>query len=365
MRWPIGVAIAGILSGLPCRAAAQFLTTIDANVANATYDGYLTSAVYTVAPAVVFGLGPIRAGADGAYSEFESGHGSGIVGVNALGGTKIYGPLYWELGTEGTALWYRSNPPVVSGDFTPRLRLDRGPFKAWVGGAFGSSDNDSLHGSFVDRAEAGLSYALPHVTPVFTIATTHAGHAQYTDVDAAIQSELGRFSVIATGGHRAGTLLGGSASWLSAELHVTLTSNVAFVFAGGSYPVDLVRGTPGARFISAGFRLSQPFGVHQTSMGTVLRYSNNSSDVLADARTLRFTAQANAHVELMADFTDWRPMSMIEIRPGLYQVTLREAIRSGPHRVNLRVDNGDWSVPKELPPVVDDFGGKAGALVVP
>jgi hypothetical protein len=375
VRWLAGVALV-VLSGLPTRGAAQVFTSLEANAANATYDAYQSSAVYTLAPSVAFAGGPLRAGLDGAFSVFETGHSSGVLDLNAAGGAKLYGPLRWELGGDGTALWYRSNPAVLSGVVTPRLLFDRGPFFAWVGGAAGSTDNDSVsasdpgraaqrqRGSFVSSVDGGLSYALPHITPTLTIATTRAGVAHYTDVGGTIQSELGPLSLNATAGRRTGALLGGFATWFNAEMRVTVTSNLSFVLSGGSYPVDLVRGAPGAHFIGVGLRYAQSFRVRPRPMGTV-RYNNGSNDVLADPRTLRFSARPNAHVELMADFTDWQPVLMTEIRPGLYQARLPDAIRSGPHRVNIRVDNGDWEVPTELPPVTDDFGGTAGSLVVP
>jgi hypothetical protein len=363
VRWLAGVALV-VLSGLPTRGAAQVFTSLEANAANATYDAYQSSAVYTLAPSVAFAGGPLRAGLDGAFSVFETGHSSGVLDLNAVGGAKLYGPLRWELGGDGAALWYRSNPAVLSGVVTPRLRFDRGPFVAWVSGAAGSTDNDGIVGSFVSRIDGGLSYALPHITPALTIATTRAGVAHYTDFGGAIQSELGPLILNATAGTRTGALLGGFATWFNAEMRVTVTQNLSFVLSGGSYPVDLVRGAPGAHFIGVGLRFAQAFRVSPRAMGTV-RYNSGSNDVLADPRTLRFSAKPNARVELMADFTDWQPVPMTEIRPGLYQATLRDAIRSGPHRVNIRVDQGDWVVPSELPPVIDDFGGTAGSLVVP
>jgi hypothetical protein len=365
VRWLIAIAVVGILCGLPSRAAAQVLASVDASVSSATYDQFAPSAVYTVAPSVAFAGGPLRLGLDGAFSEFETGHLSGLITLGSAVGAKIYGPLRWELAGEGSALWYRSNPAVVTGLVTPRLRVDQGSFSAWAGGGVGGT-NIRLPGSFVSRVDEGMSYALPHVTSTFTIASNRVGIYHYTDVGGAIQSELGRFGLNAAGGTRSGALLGGVATWGVAEARATVVSGVAIILAAGSYPADLVRGAPGYHFIGIGVRLSDAFRVRRPSL-TTGRYSalNGASDVMPDARTLRFTAPANAHVEIMADFTSWQPMPMIEVQPGLFQVTLADALRSGPHRVNIRVDNGDWSVPRELPPVVDDFGGKAGALVVP
>ena len=355
------------LSGFPSRGTAQLFASVDANVSSATFDTYLPSAVYTLAPSIVFSGGPIRCGLDGAFSEFETGHTSGILELSSVVGTKIYGPLRWELGVEGSTLWYRSNPAVLSGELVPRLHVDHGPFDAWVGGALGSTDNDSIVGSFVSRLDAGIAYASPYVTPFVTVATTRAGIAHYSDFGGGLQGELGRFGVSAVAGTRTGALLGGVATWFNAEVRVTVVDRVSLVLNGGSYPVDLVRGAPGAHFIGGGVRVSDAFRVSRRPSLPTVRYEalNHTNDVMPDTRTLRFTAPPNAHVEIMADFTEWKPMAMTEVRPGLYQATIPDGLRSGLHRVNIRIDNGDWSVPAELPPVVDDLGGTAGSLVVP
>jgi hypothetical protein len=366
VRWLTRVALVASVCGYPSRAAAQLFTSLDANAARATYDGYLASGVFTLAPTVTYADRGLRLGVDGAFSEFETGHTSAIVDATAGIGGPIAGRLRWDLGGEGAELWYRSTPPVLSGVITPRLRIDQGPFAAWVAGAVGSTDNDSVFGQFVGRGEIGGLVALPHVTPSITLSTTRAGVAHYTDLQSVIQSEYGRFAVSATVGTRSGVLLGGVASWFNAEARMTLFDGVALVIAGGSYPADLVRGAPGAHFIGGGLRVSDTFRLRKRSPA-VARYDalNGVTDVLVDARTLRFTAPAKATVEIMADFTGWQPVPMVEVKPGVYQVTLTDPVAPGPHRVNLRVNHGDWGVPRELPPITDDFGGTAGSLVVP
>jgi hypothetical protein len=366
VRWLTRVALAVSVCGLPCRAAAQLFTSLDANAARATYDGYLASGVFTLAPAATYADHGVRLGLDGAFSEFETGHTSAMVDATAGVGGPIASHIRWDLGGEGTELWYRSTPPVLSGIISPRLRFDQGPFGAWVAGAVGSTDNDSVFGQFVGRGEAGAVVALPHVTPSVTLSTTRAGVAHYTDFQGAVQSEYGRFGISATAGTRSGALLGGVASWFNAEARVTVFDGVALVIAGGSYPADLVRGAPGAHFIGGGLRVSDAFQLRKRPPAAA-RYGSldGVSDVLVDARTLRFVAPANASVEIMADFTGWRPVPMVEVQPGVYHVTLDEPLSSGPHRVNIRVNHGDWGVPRELPPVTDDFGGTAGSLVVP
>jgi len=52
------------------------------------------------------------------------------------------------------------------------------------------------------------------------------------------------------------------------------------------------------------------------------------------------------------------------VRAGRDEWRMAIAIAPGVHRVNLRVNDGPWSVPPGLTPVRDDFGGEVGLLVV-
>jgi len=38
---------------------------------------------------------------------------------------------------------------------------------------------------------------------------------------------------------------------------------------------------------------------------------------------------------------------------------------AGAHRIAVRVNGGPWRAPRGLAPVNDDFGGKAGVVVIP
>ena len=69
-----------------------------------------------------------------------------------------------------------------------------------------------------------------------------------------------------------------------------------------------------------------------------------------------------ARVELMADFTDWNPV-VLE-RDGDVWRTER-TVSAGLHRIALRVDDGEWIAPANLPHVNDDLGGVVGLITVP
>jgi len=67
-------------------------------------------------------------------------------------------------------------------------------------------------------------------------------------------------------------------------------------------------------------------------------------------------------VEMMADFTDWAPISLTAVG-DLFQRAM--AVAPGAHRVVVRVDGGAWRPAVNTPAVDDDLGGRVGLLVVP
>ena len=68
-------------------------------------------------------------------------------------------------------------------------------------------------------------------------------------------------------------------------------------------------------------------------------------------------------VELMADFTDWEPVSMAQLPNGDW--TIERILAPGTHHVAIRVNGGPWASPPNLPRVSDEFGGEVGLLIVP
>jgi hypothetical protein len=280
------------------------------------------------------------------------------VGANGAFGRPIAGILRWEVAAEGSSIWYRSFPVVYSGVIEPRLRLDGSRLGAWISGGAGATSGDSIGGHGVYRGEGGAWWRSRFLVASASIAATQAGALQYNDAQGELRGEWRWLSATVAGGTRIGDRLGGVASWLNAEARVAVTGGVSLIVAGGGYPPDLIRATPGVRFISASIRLSQPVATHA-------RVAIVPTPALRGRRTLRFTAPHGATVELMADFTDWHPIPMREVSPGVFEATLPMSLVPGGHRVNIRIDGGQWGAPTELPSVSDEFGGTAGALVVP
>lgn len=81
------------------------------------------------------------------------------------------------------------------------------------------------------------------------------------------------------------------------------------------------------------------------------------------AAVLTLRRPGAASVEVMGDFTDWRPVAMAPALGDVWSLTI--AIPAGVHQINLRVDGGPWTVPPGLPRADDEFGGEVGVLVAP
>jgi len=70
-------------------------------------------------------------------------------------------------------------------------------------------------------------------------------------------------------------------------------------------------------------------------------------------------------VEIMADFTDWEPVSLTRTASSEREWSVALPLSAGSHRLAVRIDGGGWVVPPNLPRVADEFGGEVGLLTVP
>jgi hypothetical protein len=141
----------------------------------------------------------------------------------------------------------------------------------------------------------------------------------------------------------------------------------------GNYPADLLQRIPAARFVSLSVRLPSRSRFprrddHLTPMtqpvvpsdGVILRIS--SADSARAPRVIRVRAPASERLEIMADFTEWEPVTLVRTPAGVWEITI--AVPPGPHRLNVRLDGGDWVVPTNVARVTDEFGGVVGLVLV-
>ncbi|HKP15675.1 MAG TPA: glycogen-binding domain-containing protein [Gemmatimonadaceae bacterium] len=124
-------------------------------------------------------------------------------------------------------------------------------------------------------------------------------------------------------------------------------------------PPDWVRGADAAQWIAVGMRFYEP----RPATARAARVRPVVAVVSGDTeRRVRVLAPGARTVEVMADFTEWTPVSLTKGRDafeGTFSMT------PGTHRLVVRIDGGAWRPAANTPAVDDDLGGRVGLLVVP
>ena len=124
-------------------------------------------------------------------------------------------------------------------------------------------------------------------------------------------------------------------------------------------PPDWVRGADAAQWVAVGMRFYEP----RPATVRAARVRPVVTVVSGDAqRRIRVVAPGARRVELMADFTEWTPVSLTAERDA-FEGTFE--LSPGTHRLVVRIDGGEWRPAANTPAVDDDLGGRAGLLVVP
>jgi hypothetical protein len=124
-------------------------------------------------------------------------------------------------------------------------------------------------------------------------------------------------------------------------------------------PPDWVHGTDATRWIAIGLRFYEPrpSSARAARIRPLLVVGASGS-----AREVRVRARGARTVELMADFTEWAPVTL---SPAGDDFVRTLPLAAGSHRVLVRVNGGPWRPAANTPAVDDDLGGRVGLLVVP
>jgi hypothetical protein len=187
---------------------------------------------------------------------------------------------------------------------------------------------------------------------------------QYADVESTVYWSRGALALDGLLGTRLSTTYGQRSTWGRAQASWALGQQFALVAAGGTRAPEPAIGRMGGNFFSLGVRLaSAPWIAHVLHPGA--RSSASSFGVRADGQTrvIYVHAPAARTIELMADFTDWQPVEMRHASNDEWELAMH--IAPGSHRVNIRVDGGEWKAPPGAGTVQDEFNGVVGLVVVP
>jgi hypothetical protein len=195
--------------------------------------------------------------------------------------------------------------------------------------------------------------------------------AAYADISSVWQHEQSILTVALVGGLRAGFRgVSSMDGWGSATADAWVAPRVALVGALGRALGDVVRGVPPTRYATVSLRvalqpratpLGRPSSTAPRGARLVVAKGGDSS-----GHAIEVQVDSASSVEIMADFTSWQPVALSRAAGAGADVwRLERSLEPGPHRIAVRIDGGEWSVPSNLPRVSNGFGGMVGVITVP
>jgi cytochrome c5 len=222
-----------------------------------------------------------------------------------------------------------------------------------------------------------------NVSLVGNVTSTWLEGHHILDLEGAARWTSPRFELEARAGGRAvgsGVLEDGTTEnrlWAEASATMRIAPRFSFLVSGGSYPSDPVRRALGAKYASAGIRVafggadrSEPMTVPAQLLAAVRAHEKASTSPAArleivrtgEMHVLRVHAASANNIDVTGDFTDWEPRSMKKTGDGVWEIEI--SLPPGVHRLNIRIDEGEWLVPAGARPEQGDFGGMVGVVVI-
>lgn len=389
---------AAVLAGLasPHLATAQALSSsLDVGIASGNAFAGAAPSALLLQPAIRWDHPNTSVSAQASWLASPTAHMDGDASVSGRYYSPALGNFRLELGaaaerTAGPDVIRPSN--ALQGDVSVSYAFGSGGL--WLGTAHRASSIDSLPGqmqtfsagswrrlgstvftaSFTTNSSGGSSDVFGATNPNNPGAGTGTGDTlsrtgsvparHYSDVESSVYWSHGPLAIDGLIGTRVSTSYGQRTTWGHAQASWALGEQFALVATGGSRASEPAIGRLGGNFFSFGVRLaSAPWIAHALHPGA--RSTASSFGVRADGTTriIYVHAPAARTIELMADFTDWQPVAMRHAANDEWQVAMQ--IAPGSHRVNIRVDGGEWSAPPGASTVQDEFNGLVGLVVIP
>lgn len=381
--WAASITAASSLLGARA-AVAQTTGTFDAAVSTVRYDGFLPSGAASLTPALTWERSSTTVTARGTYLRFESGRRSlqGLLAASFLTPRPLLlEPWRGELSISAGGSSYANFASFWHATGEARLHYVAEGRGAWVG-ATGGRTSYGRSPRPVAVAALGAWARRAAFTVAASASRAFVGDTAYTDLTSTIHVTRGVLQIDASAGARMSSRGGGHGVYGDGSVTLTLGERTALFVSGGRYPTDAISGSVAGRYASAGVRL-RTVGPRQPPIRVlrplrVARAPANGDDpggggggaARLDVHPtpdgpvrLVVHALAATTVELAGDFTDWQPVALRRTAEGTWEAVLR--IASGVHRVNVRIDGGEWTVPAGTTPSADDFGSEVGMVSVP
>ena len=357
------------------RATAQTAGSLDAGLTRVGYSGVPGVTAYSLSPALQVFRQNASLVVNGVFSEFQ-GDDWNLQG-NATGSFFIPTGSHFQVELGGALSG--STPDSGAGTAAllgqGRLHLADARHGLWAGGGAGRTW-DGVSWRTTALVEAAGWARIGDATVVASTSPTWIGDSlRLLDTEATIRLVRGRLELGAYGGFRTWfePANAGGTAWGGASAAYWVTEHLAFVAAGGSYPADFGQGFPAGTYVALTIRVatrrppapspveSREYRLLQPLARPVVPAFQVTTTSGFD-RLIRVHAPAATSVEIMGDFSEWRPLPLERGTGGDWTVVV--TIPKGTHRMNLRVDGGDWGVPPGVTALNDDFGGVVGVLLI-
>ena len=151
--------------------------------------------------------------------------------------------------------------------------------------------------------------------------------------------------------------------WSRGSVELPLLPWLELVAEAGRHPSTPEQRLPGYRFGSLGVRIRHRAGTpqHEPAVLAIAPDDAPRAEVDGDGRLVLRGVMA-ASVDVMGDFTDWKPAPLDSVAPARWQYHLR--LPPGVYHLMIRIAGGTWQAPPGLPILVDDLEQPVGLLVV-
>ncbi|MEP6689527.1 MAG: glycogen-binding domain-containing protein [Gemmatimonadaceae bacterium] len=375
MRSRRAAPIAFAAAALAAPSAAQVSPSVEAGVIGTQYAGGAAVGGAVLAPSVRYQRNFATVDAGGSVASLAQGAssvqwfvgGSAFTPALSIRSARVAGEM------AGGADGYSADHFRVGQQLgVARAHIYQEEGGLWLEGGLGHARRDDAAGEIV---LGGLGAWRRAGSATITLSMTHTRFElrggefpvprdAFTDVGGALQWSGPRVDVDLAGGARTATTQSALNGWGSLASAWWLAPHAALVGVLARAPEDPTRGLLSGTTISFGVRL----GLRAQRRRVLPREHSREQRPFVlgagDHGDSNFSVDAPraARVELMGDFTDWKPVPLARADGSHWSLLM--PITPGTYHVSIRIDGGKWMAPPGVPAFADGFDGTVGVIVV-
>ena len=372
-------------------AEAQVVSIIDAGTGTVHVANERSRTAITLSPSVRRERPTSLLAASGTVSFLESGRAASQGEIAGSFFTDAHGPVRAEISGAATGALHENRARTGEYHGRARLHILGGGRGMWLGAGGGRAwDSDAwrtslaadvgawarlgaitVSSSFTSNAVQGTTYLPDPAPPPGTGDGSYIGTPlgvplrAFHDAIGSARWTRGPLELDVFAGARRDGDLEPVEEWAGASGTYWLSDNFAVVATAGGYPADIEQQLPSGRYATIGVRVATRQPLVPRGAPVVARPLASDFRVMPtrdSLRLVRMHVPGARKVELMGDFTDWQPLELRRVDVDRWEV--RVPLRPGAHRLNIRIDDGEWGVPPGVTAITDDFSGVVGVLIV-